>query len=75
MNTHYANFEYKGMKTVGVTITDYTTITQPKYPKGAVDVIMSKRQILVELMRWQCDHCELSELVIKVPTGSEISLR
>ena len=29
MNNHYAKFEYKGMKTVGVT--DYTSQTTPKH--------------------------------------------
>ena len=40
VNNHYAKFEYKGTKTVGVT--DYTQITQCKHSKGGVDVIMSK---------------------------------
>ena len=29
MNNHYAKFEYKGMKTVGVT--DYTNLTPPMH--------------------------------------------
>ena len=40
MNTHYAKFEYEGIKTVG--FTDYTLLTQCKHSKGRVDVIMSK---------------------------------
>ena len=38
VNTHYAKFEYKGMKLVGVT--DYTDKTQYTHSKGGV--IMSK---------------------------------
>ena len=39
VNTHYAKFEYKEMKTVEVA--DYTQITQCKYSKGGVYIIMS----------------------------------
>ena len=38
--SYCAKFEYKVMKTVGVTY--YTQIIQSKYPKGGADVIMSK---------------------------------
>ena len=37
---YYANFEYKGMKTIRVTF--YAIITQCEIPKGGVDVIVSK---------------------------------
>ena len=40
VNNHFAKFEYKGMKTLGVT--DKTQITQCEHPKGGVDVIVSK---------------------------------
>ena len=39
VNTHYAKFEYKEMKTVEVA--DYTQITQCKHSKGGVHIIMS----------------------------------
>ena len=40
VNNHNAKFEYKGMKTVGLTY--YSHITLCKHPKGGVDVIMSQ---------------------------------
>ena len=40
VKNYYAKFEFKGMKTIGVTVNTHTT--KSKHSKGGVDVIMSK---------------------------------
>ena len=50
VNNLYTKFEYKGIKTVGVT--DYTKITQCKHTKGGIDVIMSRFKTLQNIYNY-----------------------
>ena len=58
VNNHYAKFEYKGIKTVGVT--DYTQITQCKHSKGVVDVKCLKFNTPKNIIKYQmCTKLEV----------------